>query len=288
MTRVRFYVRVALLLALSMFLASRVDASDSVAVENQKPGTQDWIIAEANLATRDANKNIAIEGYASRTSVNIGEQIDLFVHSTGDYTLRLFRIGWYNGTGGREVTVPTTRGPAVQIVPTPSSTGLVECNWLSPVALSIPTDWTSGVYLAKLTATSSGKQRYIIFVVRDDARQSHYLFQTSVTTYQAYNQWGGRSLYTAVPATQVSFDRPYEYAWSAGGASNGAGDFFRAEINMVRWLRRMAATSPTRRTSILTKMRTRFCVTRHFFPSDTTNTGPGPCARTSSAPAISE
>ena len=38
------------------------------------------------------------------------------------------------------------------------------------------------------------------------------------------------------PAVQVSFDRPYRYAWFRNRASNGAGDFFRAEINMVRWL----------------------------------------------------
>ena len=52
-------------------------------------------------------------------------------------------------------------------------TRLVECHW-NAVSVNnspsyfIPTDWTSGVYLAKLTANASGKQRYIIFVVRDN------------------------------------------------------------------------------------------------------------------------
>src|SRR6266849_1809845 len=80
-------------------------------------------------------------------------------------------------------------------------TGLVECRWSKSYSLTVPdkaidpTDWTSGIYLAKLTADPSGKQSYIIFVVRDDDRPSQYLFQSSITTYQAYNNWGGKSLY---------------------------------------------------------------------------------------------
>lgn len=56
---------------------------------------------------------------------------------------------------------------------------------------------------------NSGKETYIIFVVRDDSRSSDLLFQTIVTTYEAYNVWGGKSLYDGPPATKVSFDRPY-------------------------------------------------------------------------------
>src|SRR5919108_408369 len=100
-------------------------------------------------------------------------------------------------------------------------TGLVECRWANGYTLTIPnnpldaTDWASGVYLAKLTAGTSGKQSYIIFVVRDDARRSDYLFQSSVTTFQAYNNWGGKSLYSynspSGRAQKVSFNRPYIY-----------------------------------------------------------------------------
>ena len=41
--------------------------------------------------------------------------------------------------------------------------------------------------------TSDGS--HIIFIVRDDGSHSDLLFQTSDTTWQAYNQYGGRSLY---------------------------------------------------------------------------------------------
>ncbi|MGH9648985.1 MAG: N,N-dimethylformamidase beta subunit family domain-containing protein, partial [Terriglobales bacterium] len=77
--------------------------------------------------------------------------------------------------------------------------------------------------------------------VRDDARVSDYLFQTRVTTYQAYDNWGGKSLYAFNspdgPARKVSFNRPYEQSYSAN--PDGAGHFLGGwEYNMVRFLER--------------------------------------------------
>src|SRR6516162_8714449 len=101
-------------------------------------------------------------------------------------------------------------------MPSPDpTTGRVECQWANPYTITVPanpsdsTDWASGAYLAKLIAGTSGKQAYVVFVVRDDDRRSDLLFQTSTNTYQAYNKWGGRSLYTVPPAVKVSFNRPY-------------------------------------------------------------------------------
>ena len=57
-------------------------------------------------------------------------------------------------------------------------------------------------------------ESHIVFVVRDDAGRSDVLFQTSDTTWQAYNQYGGNSLYVGGPgsdpgrAYKVSYNRP--------------------------------------------------------------------------------
>jgi N,N-dimethylformamidase beta subunit-like, C-terminal len=65
-----------------------------------------------------------------------------------------------------------------------------------------------------------------------------------VTTFQAYNNWGGKSLYdynsTGGRAVAVSFNRPYAVSPDAIAAdSAGAGPFLRGwEYNMVRWLER--------------------------------------------------
>jgi hypothetical protein len=81
-----------------------------------------------------------------------------------------------------------------------------------------------------------------VFVVRDDTRFSALLFQSSVTTFAAYNNWGAKSLYgfnsSNAPARKVSFDRPYATD-PYGVRLDGAGDFLRRwEYNAVRFLER--------------------------------------------------
>jgi hypothetical protein len=215
---------------------------NTVFLENQKPGENTWYLSHANVGH-------TIEGYASTTSVNRGETIKLYVNTTQpSYTMDIYRMGWYGGAGARRMMSTITRGGTVQLLPKPDPvTGLIECIWSDPYVLSIPntsdhTDWASGIYLVKLSA--GGQQSYIVFVVRDDQRNSDILMQQSATTYQAYNLWGGLSLYgntlctagtpNCMPrAYKVSFDRPYtKYA--------GASDLFSGlwEYNMVRFLER--------------------------------------------------
>jgi hypothetical protein len=130
-------------------------------------------------------------------------------------------------------------------VNTPANTGLIECNWTAGYTLTVPTTWTSGVYMVQLT-NAQGYQNYIPFVVRDDARRADILYQQSVTTYQAYNNYPddratGKSIYdfnsygdptvsTGPRAVKVSWNRPY--------ARDGSGEYFFWEHFMVRWLER--------------------------------------------------
>ena len=244
-------------LLLSALWITAAFSSNPIQDENARPGTAEWQL------TNPAETG-EIEGYASLTSVPRGGNINLFVN-THDQTYRIdiYRMGWYGGAGARLVKGGIARKGVRQEIPVPDSeTGLVECRWVDPyvVTLHDPDDdtaWLSGIYLAKLTAHPSGKQSYIIFVVREDDRSSEYLFQSSVTTYQAYNNWGGQSLYgfnsVGRPARKVSFNRPYAMSENPLAAfANGAGDFLATnaippsdpsspagwEYNMVRWLER--------------------------------------------------
>jgi hypothetical protein len=232
----RLRSRVGLLL-LSLSVTLPLLASNPIQLENAKPGTSAWQI------TTEAS-NHEIEGYASASSINRGESISLYVHTTDpSYTIEIYRMGWYGGLGARQVAGPIVRTGTAQVMPTPNqTTGMAECNWVDPYVLSVPnsadsTDWASGFYLAKLTGNSSHKQKYIIFVVRDDGRPSNHYFQSTFTTDHAYNPWGGKSLYTfnstnSVAATKVSFNRPLE-----PGA--GTGTFLWSwEYSMVRFLER--------------------------------------------------
>jgi len=213
-------------------------------MENARPGSLEWQLAQPAEYGE-------VEGYASLTSVQRGGQIKLFVSATEPfYTIDIYRMGWYGGMGARLILGGIRRSGNRQPIPTPDTdTGLIECDWTDPyvVTTSNPhdeNDWVSGVYLAKLTAGISGRQSYIIFVVRDDERLSDYLFQSSVTTFQAYNNWGGKSLYTynsvGHAAKKVSFNRPYAISESSSADfGQGAGGFLIGwEYNMLRWLER--------------------------------------------------
>lgn len=218
-------------------LAIAQGVANPIQQENAKAGTQAWQLFLP--AT-----NHEIEGYASLTSVNRGGQISLFVNTLDPaYRIEVFRMGWYGGLGARQVAGPIVLPGAAQIIPAadPANGFLIECNWTNPYVLKVPnnpsdpTDWASGVYLAKLTGSSSGRQSYIVFAVRDDARSSDFLYQSSVTTFQAYNSWGGYGLYghspslCSIPAGQkVSFNRPYERTSGYPGAEFyiGAGEMF--------------------------------------------------------------
>jgi len=172
--------------------------------------------------------------------VNLGETIDLYV-STPDptYTIEIFRLGFYQGLGGRRVRGPVRRPGVVQPAPSHDpTTHLVECAWSAPYRIVVKPNakvpWTSGVYVAKLTAETSHAESYITFIVRHDGEPAYYLYQSSAATYQAYNNWGGHSLYASnsagrQPARKVSFNRPYV-------RGHGAGDFFQWEYDMVRFM----------------------------------------------------
>src|SRR5262249_1813137 len=82
---------------------STATARNATVIENERPGTADWEITRPALARE-------IEGYASATSVNGGEAIDIFA-STQDprYSVDVYRMGWYGGAGARRVAGPIER-----------------------------------------------------------------------------------------------------------------------------------------------------------------------------------
>lgn len=234
-----------------------------IILENRHPGTTAYRLYGTRFHLADAVHQ-QIQGYASATSVNKGQIITFFVTTTPTrrvaltYTITLYRMGWYGGTGARLMRrIGPLRGVHQAACPLNARTGELACFWRPSYRLTIPITWTSGIYLAQLT-NSQAYQSYIIFVVRDDARKATFLYQQPVLTYQAYNNWpapcsssctstnqavpSGKSLYdynsygpTTLTGTRravkVSFDRPY-------GEGNGAGEFFEWEIQLVRWLER--------------------------------------------------
>jgi hypothetical protein len=230
--------------------AARTQATPNpVLAENQRPGSPQWELVNPALAHE-------IEGYAEAASVQPGETLRLHVSSVSPrFSIEVFRMGWYGGAGARRVYEVRAIPGVKRAIPKPrNGDGLVECAW--PVSCRVPVgaDWLSGVYLARLTGSRDGKQSFIPFVVREPdrapgaSRRAPILIPLAVNTWQAYNNWGGKSLYDfnsfGGRATRVSFDRPYASSVEAARGA-GAGEFLSVshaarpagwEYPFVRWI----------------------------------------------------
>jgi hypothetical protein len=88
-----------------------------------------------------------------------------------------------------------------------------------PTAVLQTTGWPEGDYLLRL---DTGKaSRLVPLTVRSADARGRVLLVAGAMTWQAYNKWGGRSLYEgpggfAGRSYAVSFDRPYDDFFGAG------------------------------------------------------------------------
>lgn len=209
-------------------------------LENQLPGSTGW-----RMVNPVSTSVPEIAGYANATSVNRGGSLafKISVSQSSQYAIDVYRLGYYAGAGGRHIAsfgpiAGTTQVPCAITDPT---TKLIECNWNTSFTLNVGSDWTSGLYLANLTVQGTGKQSQIWFVVRDDSSHSDLLFQSSFTTFLAYNNYGDNerhSLYYfnstgSQRAFKVSFDRPFGQVTIDPQRYDKLTTY---EHNMVRWL----------------------------------------------------
>lgn len=197
--------------------------------ENARPGTTAWRI-------QGTQHRGDLEGFADRVSAVQGETVALYVSTVAPkFHVDAYRMGYYGGTGGRlvwrssaqtgEVQEPSTLDPV---------THMIEAPWHESMKVTIDHSWPPGTYLLKLIG-SANQQQYIPLTVRDDSSTAAYVIQDSVTTWQAYNLWGGYSLYFgktgkgqdfAHRSRVVSFDRPYYYG-------DGSGEFLNNELGII-------------------------------------------------------
>ncbi len=158
----------------------------------------------------------AVEGYTDRVSVLPGEEFGLYVSTTAPgFRITAYRIGWYGGAQARVVWRSERQAGRVQGGPRLDPvTRTVQAHWEHPIR--IPTaGWPEGAYLLRLDA-ENGHQRYVPFVVRSRSGAGRTVLMHAPSTWQAYNRWGGYSLYNGADGSYrqrslaVSFDRPYD------------------------------------------------------------------------------
>ena len=196
----------------------------------------------------------SIQGYATSMSVNIGQTESFKINTPStNYHIDILRLGYYGGDGARKIAAnikPTARLPQTQpACQTFSDTGLIDCgNWSVSASWTVPANAVSGVYIAHLVRDDNqdpGGDSQIPFVVRNDSSHSDIVVATSDATWEAYNAYGGNSLYTCTVACPsgnplaykaayaVSYNRPFDGALST---DNGASYLWYAEYQMVRFL----------------------------------------------------
>ncbi|MFI0720616.1 N,N-dimethylformamidase beta subunit family domain-containing protein [Streptomyces sp. NPDC021224] len=157
----------------------------------------------------------AVQGYTDRTSVLPGETFGLHVSTTArTFRVTAFRIGWYGGAQAARVwasgpVAGGRQGRARLAV----ARRTVAAGWERSLEVSAR-GWPEGAYLLRLEA-DTGFQRYVPLVVRSARAAGRTVLMHAAATWQAYNEWGGYSLYRGRDETYehrslaVTFDRPY-------------------------------------------------------------------------------
>jgi hypothetical protein len=151
--------------------------------------------------------------------------------SGSSFSVSAFRTGSYGGSPAarawRGGPFPLVAQPQPTVDP---STRTVLTSWRSTATLTAA-GWPPGAYLLRLEG-SDGAQGYVPLTVRSPSAAGKVVLLQAATDWEAYNDWGGLSLYhgrDGRPASRsyaVTFDRPY-------AEGSGAGDFLGNELPLI-------------------------------------------------------
>ncbi len=186
------------------------------------------------VTTKTTEHTKATEGYASVDSALAGTTVDLYISTPAkSFRVDAYRMGYY-GPGPQACAVwrssPFNGGvqPAAVIV------GKVHestAPWRR--SLTVPTaGWQPGNYLLRIDGGTPAQRSFIPLTIRSASFAGRVVLVMPDTTWQAYNTWGGYSLYfgpdhrSADRSRIVSFDRPYGYG-------RGAADFIDDDLPLV-------------------------------------------------------
>ena len=182
----------------------------------------------------------AVVGYVDRHSVAPGETFHVMLSTRPGRVvargrIEVRRVGHYGEERDRETvwSGPAVEVPQQWIRQSSASTGF---RW-TPVVRDVDTSgWRSGYHTIDFVPESGERIPDVAFVVvRAAEPRGAVLVKLGTNTYQAYNRWGGFSLYATPLAPGaglggvVSFDRP------------GENRFFGVDYYFVRWIEKLAA-----------------------------------------------
>ncbi len=183
-------------------------------------------------------RSLYVEGYTDQLSYQPGDKIEFHVSTTAPtWSMEISRLG-----AASEKVLDKNELPGAAH-PVPANASSHGCRWPVAHSLKVPESWRSGYYEAVLRVADRGgdftgrnrrtAESRLFFVIRSSqpGRDSKILLQLTTNTYNAYNNWGGHSLYAfharnKLQGTRVSFERPLE------------GFFRNWELPFVAWAER--------------------------------------------------
>lgn len=207
-------------------------ASPAITAENGRLGSRGW-----NTALQ-AWPESTLSGYGLPVSLAAGDTLHLFVAAQrAPVSIAIYRLGWYGGAGARLVAEHRGRRVTRQPACSAAVPGPRVCDWSETDRFLVEPTWLPGVYTAVFT-DSLQRGRMFPFVVRSD-RPAAFVVVLPFATYQAYNSWGGTSLYGGPGpsyaarysgrAFKVSYARPLSESVTAT-------KLLATDYSLVRWL----------------------------------------------------
>ena len=253
------------------FSNNNADVVNDIILENKKLGSRDWFSGwkpELKHGVDTKTYNFSIDqpgpkGFSTEFSYIPGNWIhfkmDNLIYDkilVKEYELRIFRLGYYNGTGARLVHKlninKTLLQPNCKFY---SVSRMTDCsNWNITVSYQLDLNLLTGVYIAlpvyidkSIYMNNELHGSYIPFVVRDydEGKNSDILFKTADLTWVAYNLYGTYNLYRgdgnysfSSRAKMASYNRPFNSRLSlpSGKYQNF---IFGSEYAMIYWLEKL-------------------------------------------------
>ena len=174
-------------------------------------------------------------GYADKHSVREGETFNVMLSAKPGAPGATGRIEFHRvGASSEQAPVwsEAVRADSQEILATAASAG---AGWYPATTINT-SGWRPGIYLADFVdaGTSQRDTGVVLIIVRSKANARDLLLKLGTNTYQAYNDWGGHSLYERddnnplTRGTLVAFDRPT------------VPRFLENDVFLVRWLEAMA------------------------------------------------
>ncbi len=179
-------------------------------------------------------KGQRVWAYADRHGLNPGEVFNVMAAGGPGQPIRMVRLEVFRI--GADGPTPVWQSPfaAVGYRGATASAAAIGPGWPPTWTLSETKDWAPGCYYADIVeqTTATRDVKAFFWIVNNPRRSGRVLCRLGVNTYQAYNPWGGHSLYPngddEARGLMVSFDRPTPP------------DFFEYDVFLVQWLEGLA------------------------------------------------